>query len=70
MSVIKKLSCFLGVTILLSFCSDCFSQKVISKPLPDNPTSYIFKMKINDAARSLEKGYNASKGARLHVEIY
>jgi hypothetical protein len=55
MPAIKNRIYFLVFTVMLLFFSSCFSQKLISKPLPNNPTSYIFKIKIEDAARILEK---------------
>ena len=41
---------------LLIFNEECTAQRIISKEFPDNPTSYMFKIKIDDARFALERG--------------
>jgi hypothetical protein len=66
---VKNISLFL---LFFFVCgTGCDAQKVISKPLPNNPTSYIFKIKIADARFVLEKSLNKYGSLNLHIhDIY
>jgi len=59
-------------SLLILICySNCSAQKVTSKPIPNNPTSYIFKIKIAEARIVLEKSLNKYGSVNLHVhDIY
>jgi hypothetical protein len=63
------------VIITLSFLftsvMDSYSQKITSKSLPNNPTSYIFKIKVEEARFTLEKSYYEFGGLSLYIhDIY
>ncbi|HTD99340.1 MAG TPA: hypothetical protein VK668_08625 [Mucilaginibacter sp.] len=65
----KKVIFFASLFLVCS--ASCYSQKVISKPLPENPISYIFEVKIKDAPSFLEKGYYKYGGVNLFIhDIY
>ena len=56
---IKYLHLLIILTLLAGGCS---SSKVVSKVLPDNPTSYVFKIRIDSAGSLSEKFYYKYKG--------
>ncbi len=39
---------------VLASCVGCRSQKIVSKPLPNNPTSYVFNVKIEGIGKLFE----------------
>lgn len=66
---INKVNIFL--LFFLACCVSCSSQKIISKSLPNNPTSYIFKIKIEDVRVVLEKNCNRNSSSKFNVrDIY
>jgi hypothetical protein len=46
---------YLIFAIMVSSITGCRSSKIVSRALPDNPTSYIFKVKIDQSNKLLKK---------------
>lgn len=68
-----KISKYLIIVFIFTLIS-CSSQKILLKnPLPNNPTSYIFKTKLNEVTKLLQGGYIDSyySGHKLKIiEMY
>jgi hypothetical protein len=52
---------------LLVYVFECNAQKIVVKPFPNNPTSYIFKVNIDDARFILAKSFYKYSSSKFHV---